>query len=319
FLDLINYKNEKSYFNLNIDKRVIDDFIQNSDWYVLEAPKDYFFISKFIDFERIGDAFSILLKKYVDEFYKYHKNSYEKDFMEYRELEDNDANFVEEYKVSCDEEGNGDLIEKLKILKERLSNDNLEYKIDLNYFKSFVSSKHLYNPLLFKEQKKIKISPIELNKGEMDFVEDLEFYLEKNRDTYQNDELFLLRNKSKVGVGFFEDGSFYPDFIMWIKRDEKQYITFIDPKGIRNLNPYRDPKINFYKSIKLKEQEMDDESTVLNSFIVSNTPFSKIASLHDDITKIELENKNVLFQPDDKDYYISQMFEKIINSTTKGL
>ncbi|NOQ31738.1 MAG: restriction endonuclease subunit R [Helicobacteraceae bacterium] len=314
FLDLIAYKNEKSYFNLNINKRAIDAFTQNSDWYVLEAPKDYFFISKFSDFERIQDAFSVLLKKYVDEFYKYHKNSFEKDFMEYRELDDNDANFVEEYKVSCEEEGNSDLIEKLKILKERLSNNDLEYKIDLSYFKSFVSSKHLYNPLLFKEQKKIKISPIELNKGEMNFVEDLELYLEKNRATYENDELFLLRNKSKVGIGFFEDGGFYPDFIMWIKKDDKQYITFIDPKGIRNSNPRNDPKMELATSIKDIEAELGDTNTVLNSFILSNTSLSTLNELHTNLTHQFFENKNVLFQVGShKNSYIGVMFDKILS------
>ena len=54
--------------------------------------------------------------------------------------------------------------------------------IGLNYFKSFVSNTHLYNPLLFKDGRfsKIKIAPIELNDGEIKFVEDLEEYLIKN-------------------------------------------------------------------------------------------------------------------------------------------
>jgi hypothetical protein len=38
---------------------------------------------------------------------------------------------------------------------------------------------------------------------------------------------------------------------MWIAEDDKQYITFVDPKGImmleKNIN---NPKIQFYKTIK---------------------------------------------------------------------
>jgi len=123
----------------------------------------------------------------------------------------------------------------------------------------------------------------------------------------------LLRNKSKVGIGFFEDGGFYPDFIMWILKDTKQYISFIDPKGIRNLNPNKDPKINFYKSIKEKEKKQGDTNIILNSFIISNTEFSTISDLHSNITKKELENKNVLFQQDDKSSYINEMFNRILN------
>ena len=235
--------------------------------------------------------------------------------MEYQELEDDDANFVEKYNVSCEHsEENEDLIQKLVKLESSLNKKELSYNIDIGYFKSFISSKHLYNPLLFKEQKKIKISPIELNDGEMKFVEDLELYLglEKSVEKYKNSEIFLLRNRSKIGVGFFEDGGFYPDFIMWILKDSKQYINFIDPKGIRNLDLYKNKKINFYKSIKEKEQYIGDENTVLNSFIISNTPYSELVNIQEYTTKIELENKNVLFQKDDKNNYIGKMFSKIL-------
>ena len=83
---------------------------------------------------------------------------------------------------------------------------------------------------------------------------------------------------------------------MWIIKDAKQYITFIDPKSIRNLDPINNPKINL--SIKIKEIEVNlgDKNTVLNSFIVSNTSYNDILDLHSGISKTELENKNVLFQ-----------------------
>jgi len=316
FLELIDYKNEKNYFNLNISKNNINLFLESSDWYTLEAPESYFDIKQFKDFQRVQDTLIMLLKKYMHEFYKYHKNDYEKDFMEYQELQDDDVNFVSEYNVACEHnEENIDLIQKLIQLESSLKSDDLSYKIDLGYFKSFVSSKHLYNPLLFKEQKKIKISPVELNDGEMKFVEDLEIYLDEHQEKYQENEIFLLRNKSKIGVGFFEDGGFYPDFIMWILNNDKQYITFIDPKGIRNLDLYKNKKIHFYKSIKEKENYIGDKHTVLNSFIISNTPYSDLINIQKYTTKIELENKNVLFQDDNK--YIDKMFFGILESKVK--
>lgn len=315
FLELIGFKNEKNYFNLNISKENIKSFLLNDDWYILEAPKSYFEIKQFKDFSKIQDALTMILKKYIQEFYKYHKNDYEKDFMEYQEMKDDDANFVDKYNISCEYiEENSDLIEKLIRLESSIKANDKSYKIDLEYFKSFVSSKHLYNPLLFKEQKKIKISPIELNDGEIKFVEDLEIYLDINQDKYNSYEIFLLRNKSKVGIGFFEDGGFYPDFIMWILKDNKQYITFIDPKGIRNLDLSKNKKIDFNKSIKKKEEYIGDEDIILNSFIVSNTPYTELINIHKQTTKIELENKNVLFQVGiHENSYISVMFDKILS------
>ena len=314
FLELIKYKSEKYYFNLNISKEAITSFLSDTSWYRLEAPNNYFTLTKFEDFIRIQETFLILLKKYMDEFYKYHKNDWEKDYMEYQDIKEDDANLIDEYKVSIEQKDeNNDLIQKVVNLKNTLSKNQIPTNLSLGFFKSYHSATHLYNPLLFKNGKltSMRISPIELNDGEMQFVEDLEYHFDKKKDTYADCEIFLLRNKSKVGIGFFEDGGFYPDFIMWILKDTKQYITFIDPKGIRNLNPKKDPKINFYKSIKDKEKKQGDKNIILNSFIISNTEFNTISDLHSDISKIELENKNVLFQQDDKLTYIAMMLNKI--------
>ena len=82
-----------------------------------------------------------------------------------------------------------------------------------------------------------------------------------------------------------------------------------DPKGIRNLNPKSDPKINFHKSLKEKESILADSSIVLNSFIISSTSFKKIQDLHSDLSKVEMDSKNVLFQ--DENMYIQKLFDKI--------
>ena len=58
------------------------------------------------------------------------------------------------------------------------------------------------------------------------------------------------------GIGFFEAWNFYPDFILWLLVNEKQYINFIDPKGLRNRKGIDDPKIAFYKTIKSIENDL---------------------------------------------------------------
>lgn len=57
-------------------------------------------------------------------------------------------------------------------LQESKNKKTIPEDLNLTYFKSFYSQFHLYNPLLFKNGKSelgqnIKITPIELNEGEI--------------------------------------------------------------------------------------------------------------------------------------------------------
>ncbi len=182
-------------------------------------------------------------------------------------------------------------------------------------FSAFRFDKHLYNPLVFKNKGEtaLSIKPIELNDGERNFVEDLGVYIKRTTDEYKDVEIYLLRNQSKTGLGFFTEGNFYPDFIMWIIKDGKQYISFIDPKGIRNSNPRNDPKMELATSIKGIEADLGDTNTILNSFILSNTSLDTLNELHTNLTYQFFEDKNVLFQTDRKSSYIGSMFDRILD------
>ena len=89
FVELVKYKNEKKYYNLNINKDTLRLFLQKSDWYILEAPKSYFQIKQFKDFAKIQDTLLMLLKKYMQEFYKYHKNREVQDYSTTFKMEEN--------------------------------------------------------------------------------------------------------------------------------------------------------------------------------------------------------------------------------------
>jgi hypothetical protein len=135
---------------------------------------------------------------------------------------------------------------------------------------------HLYAPLICLERSnlKIQVSPVALNHDEMTFVDYLKEYVETHTAELAGKSLYLLRNKSKVGMGFFEAGNFYPDYILWIDTADTQYISFIDPKGLMRIRP-DDPKIEFCKTIKELEARLapsaDGKKIVLNSFIMSGT------------------------------------------------
>jgi hypothetical protein len=101
---------------------------------------------------------------------------------------------------------------------------------------------------------------------------------------------------------------------MWIIKDNEQYIAFIDPKGLINLNTKDDPKINLSAKIKEIEKKLNNKDVILNSFIVFVTEYRAIKLFQDTLEKSELEDKNVLFQKDDKNDYISKMFEKTLKN-----
>ena len=102
--------------------------------------------------------------------------------------------------------------------------------------------RHLYQPLLALEGGVVEISPAPLNRGERRFVEDLKTYCDGNPAAFEGRELYLLRNRSRGrGIGFFEAGNFHPDFILWLLAGDRQHVTFVDPKGIRNVG-VDDPK-----------------------------------------------------------------------------
>ncbi len=314
FFALQQFKNEKGWSNLNISKENIQKILQANHWYKLYIPRNDMKVSSFKNISKFEQIMITLLKIYMRVFYEYKKSEWESQFLEYRELDETKdrANLIKEYVVTVDDK-EIELIEKLKELGKELIDKKIP-TFDRTDLKVFKFDKHLYNPLIYtnKAMTSLQIKPIELNDGEKDFVEDLAKYLENN---HQDKEIYLLRNQSKIGLGFFAEGNFYPDFIMWIKKDEKQYISFIDPKGIRNSNPKDDPKINLSLKIKEIEHILGDTNTVLNSFIVSNTPFNDISNLHSEIKIDELEAKNVLFQKEHKNTYIGKMFRKILNNS----
>lgn len=143
-------------------------------------------------------------------------------------------------------------------------------------------------------------------KGEANFVKDLQAAWEQ--DVFKGFELYLLRNQTGQGaVGVFIDGGFQPDFILWLVRDNKQYVIFVDPKGLRNHTP-QSPKVQFHRSIKeiqatLQTQKPGNADIQLDAFLISNTPKATLlGDWCDDkgnpVTEQQLEDWHILFEQD---------------------
>ncbi len=61
------------------------------------------------------------------------------------------------------------------------------------------------------------------------------------------------------------------------------------------------------------ERRLGDPVIILNSFIISNTPYAKVAFWEQQfgMDKAEFERRHVLFQKDDQTTYIQNMFHLI--------
>jgi hypothetical protein len=253
-----------------------------------------------------------LLKKYTEKYYRYQKQAWEAPHLEYRDLEPTDPNFLgsEEdpdkgyYRILYDR-SREDIVAKLEELKGLIEAGTLK-GWSMDGLKAINVGHHLYQPLLHLESKVIAITPAPLNKGEWRFVQDMMEFAERNPDYFNERQVYLLRNLSRGrGVGFFEAGNFHPDFITWVVEGSKQHITFVDPKGIRNL-PASDDKIRFCKTIKDIEARLADADVTLSSFIVSNTP-SHVMEKQWGMKKAEMAKSNIVFQEEDKDTYVATL------------
>lgn len=312
YFEMQRFKNERAWYNLSLSKEEIVKLLSNDYWYELEIPKTELEFNSFEKIKRWEEIAIILLKKYCERQYFNAKKEWEAPNMEYYDLTEGDSNFFDEYKISVDSNDDS-MIEKLKQLKEALSKKKLSH-FKFGGFTSFTFSQHLYQPLITLEGAVIKIAPVPLNEGEYEFVKDLKLYYESNKELFRDKELYLLRNQSRgKGIGFFEAGGFYPDFIIWIIHQDKQYITFADPKGIRN-HSITDGKLQFYRHIKELEEKMGGTSVILNAFTISNSYYSDLLDTGTKLSKEEMEEQHILFQKDDKETYISKMFNKIITS-----
>jgi hypothetical protein len=313
WFELQHFKNERSWYNLNLSRDCIVPLLLDSRWYQLFIPPEELEFTRFDRVRRWEEIAVALLKKYADRYYKYRKQEWESNFYEYHELEEDDPNFISEYRLLIDQSQEA-IVEKLGELKQKISDGTLA---DWSFGKlqAIAFGRLLYQPLLVRYKDAfVDVSPVSLNEGEKDFVTDLRSYYENNPRFFRDHELYLLRNMSRGrGIGFFEAGNFHPDFLLWLVTGKRQYVTFVDPKGIRNLEGPNDPKIRFYQTIKELEARLGDPNVILNSFIIANTPFQQVRWWTDDLSKDQFTRSHVLFQKDDRDTYIQRLMTAVVS------
>ena len=318
FFELEEYKLLKGWHGLRVDRSTLRTLLETPDWYILNIPPEeleWTGPAKVRMWQNIALA---LLKKYLEKFYKYSRSAYELPQMELHPLAVGDPNLLTEYRTQIGKPHTA-LITQLQTLKaEIIAGTFSTHKI--GSLEALHFNNHIYNPLFACDGKDIKIIPAPLNEGEKDFVQHLKVYCNSHPEFFSDKSLYLLRNQSRgKGIGFFDAQNFYPDFLLWLIIEDRQLITFVDPKGIRNLNSATDPKIQFYQTVKELEIRLGDPKVCLNSFIVSNTELNKIPWAVGEVTKQSLNQNHVLFQVEDKDTYVVSLLQTIIADAERTL
>lgn len=324
FFELEAYKRVRGYENMLIqrgDLPLLFDAGKNS-WYTLYAPNSVMQARTWADVRQWQQIVTTLLKRLMESLFNYHVDAFFERRLEYRELALDDENLPQpgdawQIVVDSNETALIDDLKRLatdvealaRVIKKSGKDEPLrdEPSTTGSPPRALLGGIHLYSPLLHMPNgaaatSRIKVLPIALKDSEFQFVKDLHAHLCASAATYQGKEFFLLRNKSRGGgVGFFEAGGFYPDFILWVLDSGKQHIAFIEPHGLVHEGRFS-PKVKFCESIKAIEKRLGNPSVTLSSFIVSPTP---MGNLQKNFGLNELNDflaLNILFMKNDPDY-----------------
>ena len=92
-------------------------------------------------------------------------------------------------------------------------------------------------------------------------------------------ELYVIRNLARGrGVSFFDDYTYYPDFIVWLIDGNTQHVIFLDPKGLVRYGPKERKKVKLHTEIKQIEDRVrvSDPDLRLHAYVLSVTPPDRI-------------------------------------------
>ena len=330
YRELLEEKARLGYWNMGIDKTALIDFANGEDgWYRLLARREDVTFSSFAKLAGIERLFRTLVCAYMRQYYERLQRLYED---EHREMRPIDESWIpESYQFAFEDTDAGRLWEnRLEELQKIVEEEDVPGAAINQWAETapqglvvIAFRQHLYMPIFYSrkgERLPFTLKPVSLDApGEAAFLKDLEAFYDdpENRDIFADIDLYLMRNASNrlKGVGFAQAGNFYPDFLMWLidRTENRQYLTFIDPKGLRNLS-FDDPKLNFATEVKALQEQInqdrpDADRIVLNSVILSNTKRDELTDLHGH-TLEEYEAKNIFFMEDGtgKHSYLRKLF-----------
>ena len=333
YLALQDYKLQRSWSNLRLERQKLIDFCAGAqDWYTLFIPAAELNVTTFADIRKQEDILLRLLTDYTDRFYKALKTGYEGQFYDITHFDAAHGSMLDRYQFTIENSDDGlEYQAKLEALKKLVAVGKIgeASKWNAPHMVAISFERHLYYPLFGFEQDgdkdfvPFKLTPLGLSApSEVTFVRDLEAFYNSadGKEAIGQRSLYLLRNadREEKGLGFALAGNFYPDFLLWLVDDTsgKQWLTFVDPKGLRNID-LSHPKLGLYKEVKTLEATLAAQAKagepplVLNAFVLSRTKFADLLNVGDPTKKADLESRNVLFMEDGWGKYLGDMFSRI--------
>ena len=291
----------KGHWNLIVNREELKNLLLSDRYRILALPETME-VKTQDDIRRVEDIAILVVKKYMDQFYRKYAKRFETENLRYSTVGKQLPLLVFQkpedkysYTVQIDKTETG-LIEEIKKLAKDLHKLLRE---DTKTLPRIYFDSHLYVPILLQSKKIDRISPAGLVESEEKFVAGLREYLKANKDKFAGLEIYLLRNYPKSGVGFFNLSGFYPDFIMWVRNGKKQSMVFIDPKGLEHAKELDGDKVKLAEDIKELERKLGKGKVVLESFILSKTSYRDlIEGRTSPPSKDEYLNHHVLFLED---------------------
>jgi len=314
--ELSQFTTERNWTSLHFSISDLQKILQTNGWFTIYIP-EVDTEAKNLQKKLWQDIATALLKQYCERFYNYKKNEYLSKHLEVQILTPDDENFDAEYRILI-KQSEQTIIDNLHKLEAEIKAGAFtkDFKIDGNNFKAIHCLNHLYNPLLYLNDKHykdfVKVTPVALNDGENQFISDLKKFHEKDTGFFEGKEVYQIRNKSRKGTGFFQASNFYPDFILWLVQGDHQHIVFLDPKGLSKITGITHPKLHFHETIKTDiEPQLNDPNISLHSFIISVTPHERLKHWQGGEAIKDFNACGVYFQKEQESSYVGDILKQL--------
>ncbi len=295
---ILERKLHYGWHNLTIKRDTVERMVkQNDNWYRLYMPSNQLEAVIYKDILKLEDIMTNLITACIDKFWRLERSRWEHKHIELGVLDESDPNNIVEYELSVGMQEER-LIEDIQTLVE----DPWERTHHHLKVGKIARDVLVVKPLLYadSENSKVKIQPVPLNLNEKKVVVEIANLAEAKDSYLKGHDLYLIRNMSRGrGVSFFEESSYYPDFIMWLTRDSSQHIVFIDPKGLVRYGLNERSKVGLHKRIKEVEKHLrkEDPNIKLHAYVISVTPPHLIGG--ESQPKLSWEEQGVYFLEDE--------------------
>ncbi|MCT8816769.1 DEAD/DEAH box helicase family protein [Glaesserella parasuis] len=323
YLQVARFKHQQSWYNLRLDKTKLRQFAEQSHWYRLYMPQAALKMDSFAQVALQQEILIDLLLEYVKAFYNRLKAAYEGQFYEVVTVDDSNGSMLDKYQFSLPDNDEGNEIkQRLEALADGISEFSNGVKPVYGGDKGLQMlcfDGHLYAPIfacLERQDLPFSIQPLAIgDESELRLISDLVNAKASGKlsEWTQGKDLYLLRNaanKSK-GLGFALAGNFYPDFLLWLVDNQtgKQWLSLIDPKGIRNMD-LDNAKFGLYDELQKLARELKIETPILSAFILSITKQADLLNVGH-LTTQDFAEKHILFM-DGNQVYLKQMFKMML-------